>query len=669
MEKQAMTEPRQFQTFMPTWIKWVRKRSKIWSHIHVAGLLLWNRRCWSNVATTISLADSNIDTSEKSLDLFWPNQVRAFRLSISIGELGRLMLGLKSGRLSGGVFPNIPEGIEFQGVGTRRLEPYGEAGILSADRYQTRQPENRWPRFVIELHAERLNAILGQEAFKWMTDLDERLSGSGKGTLGELARLIGARSQDESASNLWTRETSIRLVAPLLVAIQGTHWDDVQERLMCTVASGQFVDRSRIRVVLQDPERTGFFEPVCLPEGPSPVSVSLGAKPTGGAEIRLAFDGGVVDTDRFPSVDRSAEPSDLDLTGGIGPRVSRPYRPSEEPFHLPGGWKLVQELQSGGQAEVILVERDGIRGVLKRVRSDRSGDARLERLRREVEFLRNLEGASPFIVQMLDGSKDSSSDPFLVTPYASLRTTHDCASMYHGDAWRVLRAARDIALALAVVHEKGFIHRDVKPKNILVFAPDVVALADFGVAYDASRTHLTSTKEYVESEWFSPPECHDFNSRPQPTHDVFMLGRVIYYLLSGGKKSRAVPATPAGNWGLGDVLYGSTTAHIESLLGKMLSENVSERFSCMTDVIRGIDRTLARVYGGGVDPECCTACGRSGLGDGFPLRVVGGKLLITKPDGMQVQLGEEKLFLRACPACGHAMLNLAASERNAVAEK
>jgi serine/threonine-protein kinase len=100
----------------------------------------------------------------------------------------------------------------------------------------------------------------------------------------------------------------------------------------------------------------------------------------------------------------------------------------------------------------------------------------------------------------------------------------------------VLIAAR-LADALAHLHGRGIVHRDVKPSNILFTAKGELRLADFGVAArigsrgtlgDGWRETRVGTLPYAAPEqWIAP------GSSTQPAADVFALGVVLFELLTG----------------------------------------------------------------------------------------------------------------------------------------
>ncbi|MBM3290971.1 MAG: serine/threonine protein kinase, partial [Candidatus Hydrogenedentes bacterium] len=101
-----------------------------------------------------------------------------------------------------------------------------------------------------------------------------------------------------------------------------------------------------------------------------------------------------------------------------------------------------------------------------------------------------------------------------------------------------VQIARDVLEGLAVCHELGVVHRDIKPNNIL-FAPDGRAkLADFGLA-TAYATHLESSIYRMSSSGFfmgtprfAPPEAWE-GGHPHPNWDLYSLGLVMYEGLIG----------------------------------------------------------------------------------------------------------------------------------------
>jgi serine/threonine protein kinase len=98
----------------------------------------------------------------------------------------------------------------------------------------------------------------------------------------------------------------------------------------------------------------------------------------------------------------------------------------------------------------------------------------------------------------------------------------------------ILRIGREIASGLAVIHNKGLIHRDIKPNNIWLEAPnDRVKILDFGLVYDAdANTKLTESGAIVGTPDFMSPE----QARGEPIDgrsDLFSLGGVLYRLGTG----------------------------------------------------------------------------------------------------------------------------------------
>ena len=106
----------------------------------------------------------------------------------------------------------------------------------------------------------------------------------------------------------------------------------------------------------------------------------------------------------------------------------------------------------------------------------------------------------------------------------------------------VIKVVKDIALALDHVHSQGFVHRDVKPENILFQEDGTAVLSDFGIAQSVTQQVSLSKQGTVQGtpEYMSPEQAA---GRPLDGRaDFYSLGVVLFRLLSGSLPYRA--ATP-----------------------------------------------------------------------------------------------------------------------------
>lgn len=197
-------------------------------------------------------------------------------------------------------------------------------------------------------------------------------------------------------------------------------------------------------------------------------------------------------------------------------------------------WEIVDALGEGGQAHTFLVK--DLRGdnqaqyVLKRLKNIN----RIDRFKREIEAVRNL--SHPNIVQLIDYDLDAEK-PYLVTEYCAGGALSSSASILKQPI--VAHAVfDDICQGVAHAHAKGVTHRDLKPENIFLrthSGPAVVG--DFGICYiDESEGRVTITEEAVGPRLFMAPELEDGRAdNITPKSDIYSLGKILYWLLSGGR--------------------------------------------------------------------------------------------------------------------------------------
>ncbi len=90
----------------------------------------------------------------------------------------------------------------------------------------------------------------------------------------------------------------------------------------------------------------------------------------------------------------------------------------------------------------------------------------------------------------------------------------------------------EVAKGLAYIHERGLIHRDVKPSNIRITNRGEVKLMDFGIVLQVENTSLTRPGVMVGSPSYLSPE-QILGDKVSHTADVFLLGIVLYEMLTG----------------------------------------------------------------------------------------------------------------------------------------
>jgi WD40 repeat protein/predicted Ser/Thr protein kinase len=197
-----------------------------------------------------------------------------------------------------------------------------------------------------------------------------------------------------------------------------------------------------------------------------------------------------------------------------------------------GNYRLIRPLGHGGFSEVYLGEHIqlGIEVAIKVLRTQLSSED-VEKFRTEARTLARLK--HPHIVRVFDFGVENNI-AYLVMDYApngTLRQRHPEGTPLPPTI--ILPYVEQVAAALQYAHEQKFIHRDIKPQNMLLGSNNEVWLSDFGLAKIVQSTISQITQDEAGSPAYMAPE--QFLGKPRPASDQYSLGVVIYEWLCGDR--------------------------------------------------------------------------------------------------------------------------------------
>ena len=197
-----------------------------------------------------------------------------------------------------------------------------------------------------------------------------------------------------------------------------------------------------------------------------------------------------------------------------------------------GNYRLVSLLGQGGYAEVYLGQhvRLNQQAAIKVLHAHLT-EQEAEHFQQEAQTIATL--VHPGIVRVFDYDVQDGV-PFLVIDYApngTLRHRYPKGSLVPLPV--IISSVKQVADALQYAHEQKFIHRDVKPENMLLGRRQEVLLSDFGIATIAHSTSSLNVGAEGTSGTLAYMAPEQIEGHPRPASDQYALGVVVYEWLCG----------------------------------------------------------------------------------------------------------------------------------------
>jgi serine/threonine-protein kinase len=248
-----------------------------------------------------------------------------------------------------------------------------------------------------------------------------------------------------------------------------------------------------------------------------------------------------------------------------GEELPGPDRPEVSSLQLIAGrYRVQRRIGKGGMGEVMLArdEQLGRDVAIKRMRASNPSERAIQRFLREAIVQGRLEHTS--IVPVHEIGRDTDNLPFFVMK----KLTGESLAELLGDGaktppQRNLRAFVEVCHAVELAHQRGVVHRDLKPDNIMIGDLGEVYVVDWGVAKitgeedgdfgdvgSGSGEHATGTGVAIGTPGYMAPEQVRGAADVDGRADVYALGCLLFEILAGQ------PLHPRGHDGLRSALEG-----------------------------------------------------------------------------------------------------------------
>ncbi len=238
-----------------------------------------------------------------------------------------------------------------------------------------------------------------------------------------------------------------------------------------------------------------------------------------------------------------------------------------------GPYELCESIGEGGMAQVFrALGPEGEEVAVKVLRGGNlATDEQLARFDREIRLAEQID--HPHLIRVLDHGVDAERGPWLVMPLVRGMTLRDLFGSRSLCPEAALLLLYPLVEALAALHERDLVHRDVKPENLMLSPLGDVTLVDLGLALGPTDTRHTREGEVAGSVPYMSPERIEGRD-VDASADVWAFGVMLYELICGRRPFQRGRAAEE----VGAILGGSFKSLAQA------DRRVSEELSWLVEV-------------------------------------------------------------------------------------
>jgi RNA polymerase sigma factor (sigma-70 family) len=253
-------------------------------------------------------------------------------------------------------------------------------------------------------------------------------------------------------------------------------------------------------------------------------------------------------------------------------------------------FRLERLLASGGMGKVYRATQHStgslvaIKSLVKSRQADRNS---VEKFLQEAQILASLD--HPNIVGFQGVGRFPSGGYFIAMDFidgSDLQTRIATRPLTFDEVVRVVRV---VSQAIAHAHERGIVHGDIKPANILIDQANCVVVTDFGLAQFSNTKPTTRPWLIGGTAGYIAPEVREFGCLPGPLADVYGLGALLWSLATG--------SIPHDHTNYREQV--GLPRSLAAICDKCLAVDPSQRFQCVAELVEQLDNLCVEAVSNG----------------------------------------------------------------------